>query len=217
VQALRAQKAGLLKARWHRNCDFSSCRLGCIEAIRVNVALYLQELSRVFFKEENLRNKRSWWLSTFYSFCIQSAVRKALIALMRDLPAELHGERSIYAKQYLYLPIRLFIASSGSYDPVKSRDDWYFPDSNDSYDFPTGADYGEARLVVQFEEWASHGVSGSADHLRRIFEDTGDDVEAGQPCSEDNDPLKRYPGLWPGVWRNYRKLNLPSTVPQISS
>ena len=204
MQALRAQKAGLLKAQWHRNCDSSSCKLGCIEAIRVNVALYLQELSRVCFKKENLRNKRSWWLSTFYSFCIQSAVRKALIALARDAPADLRGESSIYAKQYLHLPIRLFIASSGNYDPVKSTDDWHSADVNDGNDFPT-EDYGRARLVVQFEEWASHGVSGSADHLRRIFEDTGDGVEVGQPCSEDNDPLKRYPGLWPGVWRDTQR------------
>jgi hypothetical protein len=217
VQALRAQKAGLLEARLHRNCDSSSCKLGCIEAIRVNVALYLQELSRVFFKKENLRNKRSWWLSTFYSFCIQSAVRKALIALARDAPADLRGESSIYAKHYLYLPIRLFIASSGSYDPVNSRDDWHSADTNDGHDIPTEEDYKQARLVVQFEEWASHGVSGSADHLRRIFEDTGDGVEVSQPCPEDNDPLKRYPGLWPGVWCDTRKKNLSGVAPQLSA
>jgi hypothetical protein len=39
----------------------------------------LGELSRVFFLKENMREKTTWWLSAFYSFCIQSFVRKALI------------------------------------------------------------------------------------------------------------------------------------------
>jgi hypothetical protein len=84
----------------------------------MNITLYLDELSRVFFKtKETLYDKGPWWLSTFYRFCIQSFVRTTLMELMGVSSAT--KERSIAASQYLYLPIRLFIATSSSFrDPL---------------------------------------------------------------------------------------------------
>lgn len=58
----------------------------------MHLTLYSRELSRVFFKKENLNSRRPWWLSAFYSFCIQSYVRRALIELTRD--ADITGNDS---------------------------------------------------------------------------------------------------------------------------
>lgn len=54
------------------------------------------------------------------SFCIQSVVRKALIQLWTSdeslpIPEDI-CLNSI--DQYLHLPVRLFVASSGSYNPL---------------------------------------------------------------------------------------------------
>lgn len=51
----------------------------------MHIGLYLQELSRVFFKKENGKCRHPWWLSAFYSFCIQSYVRRALVELAKDI------------------------------------------------------------------------------------------------------------------------------------
>ncbi|CZR58101.1 uncharacterized protein PAC_07991 [Phialocephala subalpina] len=74
-------------------------------------SLILDELSRVFFTKENMRAKESWWFSTFYSFCIQSIVRRVLLKVQSSSSSELA------ARQYLHLAIRLFAVTSGSYDP----------------------------------------------------------------------------------------------------
>ena len=65
----------------HKLCSSSFCKVEYIAQVKANICMYLEELSRVFFKKVNMRVKRHWWLSTLYSFCIQSLVRICLLKL----------------------------------------------------------------------------------------------------------------------------------------
>jgi hypothetical protein len=92
----------------------------CIHNLRYQVKAYVDELSSVIFNKENMRDRR-WWLSTFYSFYVQSYVRHALITIekqlrfqsVEDVPAE-----DLTTTQYLHLPAVLFTAASAKYDPL---------------------------------------------------------------------------------------------------
>ena len=93
----------------------------------MNLTLYLDELSRVFFKKESLRDKTTWYISTMYSFSIQAYVRRALQKLSADDEAEgtrpprctAIGHSPLAASDgFLHLAIYLFIASSGTWDPL---------------------------------------------------------------------------------------------------
>jgi hypothetical protein len=133
----------------------------------------MTELSSVFFKKENMRSK-SWRLSIFYSFCIQSIVRKAFINLVGiggSIDA-CHG-----AKQYLHLAVRLFSASSGTYDPLMrnlaAESNNLPPDKASRFE-----DYKLAQFASQQESWASIGVTSSAEYLNYIFEDDGKDMDS---------------------------------------
>lgn len=155
----------------HQVCGCrGTCKIKCIAALEMNISLYLDELSRIFFKKENMRKKDSWWLSAFYSFCIQSFVRKSLIELDNGSDA---------SKQYLHLPVRLFIASSGVYDPL--AEDWSQMRTLSNLDSGNRdpKDYQEAQLAVSCSKWKSAGISGSAQFLKRIFEDY--DARLGEP------------------------------------
>lgn len=81
AEALIAKASGLFDARWHSICELNKCKVDCLANLNTHLQLYTQELSRVFFKRDNLKNRRPWWLSAFYSFCIQSYVRRVLIEL----------------------------------------------------------------------------------------------------------------------------------------
>ncbi|TGO22283.1 hypothetical protein BPAE_0174g00040 [Botrytis paeoniae] len=74
---------------------------------------YIDQLSKVFFKKENLRGK-TWWLSVFYSLLIQSLVRAIMKAIVGDDGAVIPPGRN----QYLHLAVRLFRATSGAHDPL---------------------------------------------------------------------------------------------------
>jgi hypothetical protein len=133
---------------------------------------YLAELSSVFFKKENMRSK-SWRLSIFYSLCIQSIVRKALINLLGNGES---ANASLGAKQYLHLAVRLFIASSGIQDPLMrnfSAELENLPDDEAS----RNEDYRLAQYSTQQKIWPSIGVTSSADYLKYIFEDDGNDMD----------------------------------------
>jgi hypothetical protein len=95
----------------YKHCKTDICRIDCIRSLDEHLGLYLDELAKVFFKKENLRVKETWWLSTFYSFAIQGLIRKLIQQLS-------YATSYKSANQYLHLAIRLFIASSGYYDPL---------------------------------------------------------------------------------------------------
>jgi hypothetical protein len=145
--------------------------MDCISTLDLHLNLYLDELSRVFFKKENLRT-RNWWLSAFLSFCIQSLVRKVLIVLFADeVP-----DRSLGAREYLRLPVRLFIASSGIHDPLM-RDLALDCDSHgQEKKLPSSQDYRLAQIAVQKDTWSARNIKSSADYLKLLYEDDEKDI-----------------------------------------
>jgi hypothetical protein len=153
----------------HEVCQTSSCGIKCIADLESDLARYVDELSRVFFKKENLRNK-SWWLSVFYSLCIQALVRNALSQLGRQhLTSKTAG---FAAKTYLHLAVRLFIANSGKHDPLASTSESTTGSSLEKAQagaFENEA-YQEAKTAVQQSEWHSKGIASSAEYLKRLFE-----------------------------------------------
>ena len=117
---------------------------------------------------------KSWRLSIFYSFCIQSLVRKALINIV-GVGGSINA--SLGAKKYLHLAIRLFIASSSTYDPLIRN---FSADSSSLGDEDASRveDYKLAQYASQRETWESIGVKSTADYLKQIFEDDGKDMDS---------------------------------------
>jgi hypothetical protein len=170
---LRLKYSGFLDIISHRTCGPSICKIDCIAHLTSALAKYLAELSSVFFKKENMRSK-SWRLSIFYSFCIQSIVRKALISLV-GIGGSI--DACLRAKQYLHLAVRLFIASSGIHDPLIrsfSAEAENLPDDEAS----RVEDYRLAQYASQQKKWPSIGVTSSADYLKYIFEDDGNNMDS---------------------------------------
>jgi hypothetical protein len=122
----------------------------------MHVGSYLNELSRVVFGKKNMRHKPTSWLSTFYSFCIQSVVRKLLIAA---------GNPYL---DYLYNPIKLFIASSGRYDPLMGR--WEGSNfRNKPSEGQNPGDLRSAQVAVRQPNWEEIGIESSAQYLKQLF------------------------------------------------
>lgn len=117
----------------------------------------------------------------FYSFCIQSSVRKCLLKFMQGTTnAGINcAKMSIIGPgQYLHLPVRLFIASSGTHDPLVA--DLLLSINTTSpqeEDCPGAEDYRDAQLAVRQAEWNSHGITTSAEYLSHLFEDVGEILE----------------------------------------
>ncbi|KAN0107964.1 hypothetical protein V8E51_007706 [Hyaloscypha variabilis] len=173
----------LLLAEEHRSCHPSQCGCYVIDELHTNSTLYLDELSRVFFKKENLRDRAPSWLSIFYSFCIQSLVRNFLVRLIAlpEVPKTKIAE--IAASQYLYLPLRLFNASSsGSKDRFGPDETTYFG--------PNAEDYRQARIAVNYTEWISNGVETPSDYLKRLFQDDGCTLKLNPEKPEDHESLE---------------------------
>ncbi|PVH83660.1 hypothetical protein DL98DRAFT_110572 [Cadophora sp. DSE1049] len=161
AQALHVMQEGHLEYRWHRHCSSTRCKIECIATINTCLKLYLQELSRVFFKKENMRNPYLWWLSTLYSFCIQSVVRKALLVLEKGC------KQDIAAENYLHQPIRLFIAVM-SHDLINMQRDLrpkLLPEGR-----LTTADISAVERAVEQNKWEENGINSTAMYLRRLFE-----------------------------------------------
>ncbi|KAH6714224.1 hypothetical protein BKA61DRAFT_607420 [Leptodontidium sp. MPI-SDFR-AT-0119] len=170
LEALRIKASGFLGKQRHVSCNSGLCKFECLEYVKLNISLYFDELSRVFFKKENMRNKTTWWLSAFYSFCIQSFVRRALL--------ELEKESLVFAtlasRDYLRDPVQLFVAISSLDDPLirpLARDLSGKVKTNAMVEGPNLDDYEEARLAVGQNTWLTDGISGSYDYLTSLFGD----------------------------------------------
>ncbi|KAF7860494.1 uncharacterized protein EAF02_010728 [Botrytis sinoallii] len=96
-----------------RGTSSNFCKDRNVDALMSAIKRYIEQLSKVFFKKENLRGK-TWWLSVFYSLVIQSLVRAIMKAIIGDGGAEIPSS----INQYLHLAVRLFIATSGAHDPL---------------------------------------------------------------------------------------------------
>ena len=171
-------------------CKESLCKFDCIANLTSALTLYLDELSRVLFKKENMRDK-SWWLSAFYSLCIQSKVRKCLINLVADEPT---SKKALGANKYLHLAVRLFIGSSGAHDPLVQS---FSSESNAS-------DYELAQRAIQQENWKMHGIGSSAEYLNQLFEDDGEIPDIGNANENSNNSTQNLRTTEEEFERNYK-------------
>ena len=138
----------------------------------MHLKLYLDELSRVFFLKENMRNKKRWWLSMFYSLCIQSIVRLVLKHLMQFIHPD-DWRRMESCEKYLFLPLRFFIARSGTYDPLREDQVTREPSQQGDGELPTFEHHLAAQRSINQEKWESKEILDSAHFLKLLFEDDG--------------------------------------------
>jgi hypothetical protein len=148
----------------HQSCNSTSCSVNCIASLNNGITSYLEELSEAFLLKENLRNEERLWLSIFYSLCIQGIVRRVLIELVKAPTADLSEHTGI--KEYLYLPLQLFIGISGSYDPLV---DGLNSGRNSAAEKDSAQAIVSARKAVGQEMWKVKCISGSGDYLKRLF------------------------------------------------
>jgi len=68
-------------------------------------------------------------------------------------------------EHYLELPLRLFAAASGIYDPIMNNysEDSSLATSNLDHEFE------EAKAAVHQSTWQSSGISNSMDYLRKVL------------------------------------------------
>jgi hypothetical protein len=165
----------------HNLCKADVCQIDYIRILNEHLSLYLNALSKVFFKKENMRVKETWWLSTFYSFAIQGLVRQ----LIRRLSFTKNSKSA--TDQYLHLAIRLFIASSGDYDPLTR--DYVTLSKGKEVDSSYFSDLNKAKEAVEQNSWKSRGVSSSADYLRDLFEDKCGDITIDNKVAQIRDAV----------------------------
>ncbi|KAM0165078.1 hypothetical protein ACHAPG_000329 [Botrytis cinerea] len=156
----------------HEACEMSICKVDCIRDLELQVEQYLDELSRVIFLKENMRN-RFWWLSAFYSLCIQGVVRQALILLFSNDHNKASEIEELGSAQYLHIAIRLFSVSSGSHDPLIQ--DWTSRPTSPSVEngAPSIEDYKNAQSAINQSQWKVKGIKKSGNYLKKLFEDNG--------------------------------------------
>ncbi|KAF2489887.1 hypothetical protein BU16DRAFT_166805 [Lophium mytilinum] len=159
----------------HYSCKGSTiCKIECIADLESHLRAYVREFSRVMFLKENLRSGYDWWLSVFYSLCIQAFVRKAVLKIHEmqgNFPKELPN-----ATQYLHLAVRLFIARFGTHDPLVDEE---------TQDFH----YRVAQIAVNKKNWGTYGITSTSTLLKKLFEDTG----ASLPMKEDTKEVCSLP------------------------
>ncbi|KAL3417195.1 hypothetical protein PVAG01_11195 [Phlyctema vagabunda] len=162
LEALRAQKSGILEGQSHEYCHLGKCNIKCLHDIHTNIQRYLDEVSRVILESDMTQKRNPWWLSIFYSVCIQSLVRKTLLRLP--------SYRVEACQQYLHLPIRVFVAMSSTFDPLIRSP---LPDSSSSEEVPNEGDLVSARSAVNRARWGQIGIRNSGDYLKQLLEDKG--------------------------------------------
>ncbi|CZR60117.1 uncharacterized protein PAC_10012 [Phialocephala subalpina] len=145
---------------FHLSClmpgDASTCNIESIANLDASISRYVGEFSRVFFQKEKMRNVRTWWLSAFYSLCIQHFVRKALLQLHESASlVEGSKEKPAGAQQYLHLAVRLFLAYSRKYDPLIQKLQTDFGATMSQEDILFNNEIAVTRLAVGHVAWKS--------------------------------------------------------------
>jgi hypothetical protein len=153
----------------HATCEPYRCKINAFATLTTCLKEYLELLSKVIFKK-NAKLRKDWWLSVFYSFCIQSYVRRALMVLVATV------NQTPPATKYLHLAVQLFFvtcnAAAKGYDPV-------------SYDFENLAltelsalthhylnpsDAVLAQVAAQKISWEEDEIGSSYDYLGLLFD-----------------------------------------------
>jgi hypothetical protein len=196
----------------HIFCPDDACDIESIRDISIHLDRFVNELSRVLFLKENLYHK-SWWLSVFYSLCIHSYVRRILNFLARNEtpePTAFEIDRQ-GIKRYLHLAVRLFIAASGSHDPLSVDYSLAAEPHGETSAEQIGA-YQAAQRAVKQSKWEEQHIHSSGEYLKHIFEDSGGSLDeplsskAGDDMSADgmsrsritNPQLGSFQCMYPG-------------------
>jgi hypothetical protein len=162
----------------HRGCDSEQCKVERISNLESCLEMFLNELSKVFFKKSNLRSK-SWWLSAFYSFCIHSIVRRGLLILVQTRYKLALHETTLcspcsVADNYLVVALRFFVATSGMYDPLTigtNSPEIMTSETKTSPELISEEHFKIAQKAVKQETWKSYGISGSMQYLQTLYQD----------------------------------------------
>jgi hypothetical protein len=177
------------------------CQVESSANLSMHLQIYLEELSQVFFKKQNLYNKQLWWLSTFYSLCIQSVVRRSLLKYIEGTTKasiQCSNASLLGTKEYLHLPVRLFIASSGTHDPLIKEPPLNTNATSPQEEYqPQPEDHRDARCAVRSDIWRSRGITSSAQYLSSLFEDSGEALTTNNNQSDSGDswsPVKSTAG-----------------------
>ncbi|KAJ8067133.1 hypothetical protein OCU04_004506 [Sclerotinia nivalis] len=171
IEALHVKALGGFEGS-HEACESSICKIDCIRNIELQMEQYLDELSRVVFMKENMRS-RTWWLSAFYSLCIQGVIRQFLILLSCTGQNRVSKNEELSSAQYLHIAVRLFTVSSGNHDPlIKDWSSELAPPSTEG-GAPSIEDYQNTQLVIKQPDWRLKGIKKSGNYLKRLFEDNG--------------------------------------------
>jgi len=149
----------------------------CIQRLRNSIRICWKELSAVFFKKDNLRS-RSWWLSAFYAFSIQSMVRtgiQILVDFETDDSLPIGDRQNDAVKGYFSDALHLFIAASSSYDPLmKDYSTFASMPTSKTEEEKTSEEYFKvAQRAVKQDTWVTQGIGNSMQYLQTLFEDCG--------------------------------------------
>ncbi|TAQ85316.1 hypothetical protein B7494_g6354 [Chlorociboria aeruginascens] len=172
VEALKLRELGYLSKSTHDACKPPNCLVDCILHLESQISSYIDDLSQVIFKKENRKDPKKWWLSTFYSLCVQSFVRMGLIILVDDSTSDKESAQIFNTNQYLWLAVRLFGVGSATYDPlVASLSSKAVSDSSEDKKFESCHEL--AKASVKSKLWEQHGIISSRECLKKLFDDDG--------------------------------------------
>lgn len=168
--AIQEQEENKLQSSSHTTCTSFECKIDSVDKLNAYLKGYIRLLSDVIFKK-NAKLGKDWWLSVFYSFCIQSFVRGALLTLVSKFDVN----QITAVSQYLHIAVNLFFvicnATGKGYDPL-------------SYDFHNLSvvetfvltrsylrveDGRLAQIAVQNKLWELNGIDSSYDYLGQLF------------------------------------------------
>jgi hypothetical protein len=130
----------------------------------------MSELSRTLFRKGGLQNDRSWWLSVFYSLCIQSLVRinlNILISSIEDGKRQSVNDKFSGPKTYLYPLLQLFEAASAEYDPITKEED------EANLELSARIHIKLAQMAINRKDWRRRDITSSYAYLRRLFQVDG--------------------------------------------
>jgi hypothetical protein len=103
-------------------------------------------------------------------------VRRALITVTSSLSDAGCGAYTLGPINYLHLTVKLFLASSGGYDPIVSSH------SGESVQAAETNHFSLARDAVDQSSWAENDIHSTRDYLCHIFEVDGTlNVEEAEP------------------------------------
>jgi hypothetical protein len=170
LEAIQAQEESQLHDFSHITCTSSTCKIDSFNKLNTCLKEYIKLLSDIIFKK-NAKLRKDWWLSVFYSFSIQSFVRRAIIVSVSKFDAN----QAIAASQYLHLAVSLFFvtcnATSKGYDPLSYDFDnlspFQFTTLNRNYLQPEEGRL--AQIAVQKDSWEINGIDSSYNYLGQLF------------------------------------------------